>query len=97
MWAACDGAPSGRSAFNELQCSPWRGQTFRHRGKHHHDRIGQIMGYQLDDIHRRMRNILKQYPADEWTVEESSGVLAALAAIVRARQSKTDIVDDLGA
>lgn len=51
---------------------------------------------QIDDIHRRIRNILVAYPATEWTLEESCSVLENLASIVRARQSMGDVVD-LGA
>lgn len=52
--------------------------------------------YQIDDIHRRIRNILDQYPAGDWTLEESRSVLVVLAEIVRGRQSVGDVVE-LGA
>jgi DNA repair ATPase RecN len=49
--------------------------------------------YQIADAHRRIRNILDQYPASAWTLEESQAVLSALAGIVRARQSAADEID----
>ncbi len=52
--------------------------------------------YQIDDTHRRIRNILKCCPATEWTLEESQAVLAVLAGILRARQSGGEVID-LGA
>jgi hypothetical protein len=45
--------------------------------------------YRIVDTHRRIRNILDQYPASAWTVEESQAVLEALSGIVRARQAVT--------
>lgn len=51
---------------------------------------------QVDDVHRRIRNILKECPAESWSLEESCAVLSTLAGIVRARQSGSDVVD-LGA
>lgn len=48
---------------------------------------------QIDDIHRRIRNILLAYPATDWTLEESCSVLEALAGIVRARQTMSDVID----
>ena len=43
--------------------------------------------YELDDTHRRIRNLLDACPATSWSLEESAVVLEALAGIVRARQS----------
>jgi len=43
--------------------------------------------YQIDDVHRRIRNILKACPATSWTLDESQAVLDTVAGIVRARQA----------
>lgn len=45
--------------------------------------------HRIDDIHRRIRNILAAYPATDWTLEESRSVLDAVSGIVRARQAAT--------
>lgn len=45
--------------------------------------------YELKDVHRRIRNILAEYPATDWTLDESKFVLAALAAVVQMRQAAT--------
>jgi len=42
----------------------------------------------IEDVHHRIRNILDQYPASSWTLEESQAVLATLAGIVRARPAE---------
>ena len=34
----------------------------------------------IADVHRRIRNILDQYPATEWTLKESLAVLGTLSA-----------------
>jgi hypothetical protein len=44
--------------------------------------------HRIVDTHRRIRNILNQYPASAWTAEESQAVLNTLAGIVRARQAE---------
>jgi hypothetical protein len=41
--------------------------------------------HELNDVHRRIRNILNVYPAGTWTLDEWKIVLAALAEIVRGR------------
>ena len=43
--------------------------------------------HRIVDTHRRIRNILDQYPASAWTLPESQAVLSVLASIVRARQT----------
>jgi len=43
--------------------------------------------YQIDDVHRRIRNILNACPATSWSVEESRMVLDVVAGIFRARQA----------
>jgi hypothetical protein len=45
--------------------------------------------HRIVDTHRRIRNILDQYPASAWTLEESQAVLSVLSSIVRARQTLT--------
>ena len=40
--------------------------------------------HRLNDVQRRIRNILVAHPASTWTLEESQIVLAALSEIVRA-------------
>lgn len=49
--------------------------------------------HRIDDVHRRIRNMLKQYPAASWDLEESQVVLDALSVIVRGRQSVADVID----
>jgi len=49
--------------------------------------------YQIDDVHRRIRNILKACPATSWSLEESRTVLDAVASIFRSRQAGADVVD----
>jgi len=49
--------------------------------------------YELDDVHRRIRNILHACPATGWTLSESLAVLEALAGIIRARQQASDVID----
>lgn len=48
---------------------------------------------ELDDIRRRIRNILDQYPAAAWDLHEAKLVLGALSEIVRGRQSASDVVE----
>jgi hypothetical protein len=43
--------------------------------------------YQIDDVLRRIRNILNVCPATSWTVDESRAVLDVVAGIFRARQA----------
>ncbi len=50
----------------------------------------------IADAHRRIRNILDQYPASAWTLEESQAVLSVLAGIARARQAAVDQVGGTG-
>ena len=47
--------------------------------------------YEIDDVHRRIRNILKACPATSWSLEESRMVLDVVASIFRSRQG--DVVD----
>ena len=49
--------------------------------------------YEIDDVHRRIRNILKACPATSWSLEESRTVLDAVASIFRSRQAGADVVD----
>lgn len=46
---------------------------------------------ELNDVHRRMRNILAVYPATSWTLGESRLVFSALEAIVRGRQPRAHV------
>lgn len=46
----------------------------------------------IDDVHRRIRNILDHYPASDWTLEESLMVLDCMSRMVRARQTASDVV-----
>jgi hypothetical protein len=43
--------------------------------------------YQIDDVHRRIRNILNACPATSWSLEESRTVLDVVAGILRDRQA----------
>jgi hypothetical protein len=43
---------------------------------------------QLNDVHRRVRNILDAHPAETWTLEESKIVLDAVSEIVRRRTQR---------
>ena len=52
--------------------------------------------YQIDDCHRRIRNVLTACPATSWSLEESQRVLAVLAELVRSRQAEGNVID-LGA
>lgn len=47
--------------------------------------------YELDDTNRRIRNILKLHPQDDWTLDEARAVLATLSGIVRVRQGSGDV------
>lgn len=53
--------------------------------------------HQIDDVHRRIRNVLDICPATSWNLEESKIVHDALQRIIRARQSDGDDVVDLTA
>ena len=49
--------------------------------------------YQIDDVHRRIRNILKACPATSWSLEESRMVLDVVASIFLSRQLAGDVID----
>jgi len=48
---------------------------------------------ELNEVHRRIRNILSSCPAISWSLQESVIVFDALARIVRTRQSGADLID----
>ncbi|ULN34191.1 hypothetical protein [Mycolicibacterium smegmatis] len=50
------------------------------------ERDTEMYAYRLADIHRRIANILRAYPAEGWTLDEAQAVLATIGGVVRARQ-----------
>jgi hypothetical protein len=57
-----------------------------------------MTAFRLNDLHRRIRTILKMIPATDWTVDEAAKVWQTLVLIRRDRQAATaaDEADRLG-
>lgn len=59
----------------------------------HDERVQETDAHRaIEDVHRRVRNILDVYPATTWDLAEATEVLAALESIVRGRQAMGDVI-----
>lgn len=46
---------------------------------------------ELEDINRRIDNLIAAHPRDGWTLEEARAIYSTLAGIVRVRQGRGDL------